>query len=117
MKIFQLLILGLLFLFLFSCEKTTNNSEQTFAIKVVAIKTDCGVPLIDFKENDVNRLKEITGVNSGIRYYAYQLAEEYHKTGQEVIVKIEKIQEDELSICTTMNPSYPAILIKNANAD
>ena len=103
----------IILLMIINCTKEPEQPHEStsFYVKVVALETDCGYPLIDFYETDRDRLSRITGENTSLRYYAYGLREEYKELGKEVEIAIKKISEEEFSLCKAMRPSFPALKV------
>src|SRR4051794_21220388 len=95
-RIYTILFIALFIFITIKCTKSTAQPDETFKVRVIALETDCGKPLIDFNERDSNRLSKITNVYSSLRYYAYNLSEEYHVAGREIIIAIKIIGDNDL---------------------
>ena len=94
-----------------SCDEHEIDNTEKFQVTVAGIGMDCGLILIDFDENDLERIKNITGFDWG-RFYAFNLDKnKFNKVGLKLIVTVRKVKDDELSPCTTMGPGYPWVTI------
>lgn len=115
MKRFLLLLLPLSLLTL-SCQTDEDAlaleaSTQEFEVETLGRGMDCGLPLIDFKDN-LTEVEAITGSSWG-RYYAYNLSPELWE-GKVLRVRIRKPKDSELGVCTHLGPTYPWVTIVSA---
>ena len=86
-------------------------SAQEFEVETLGQGLDCGLPLIEFKDQ-LEQVEKITGSSWG-RFYAYNLPPELWQ-GKILKVKIRKTQDKEFGICTAMGPAYPWVTIVSA---
>lgn len=99
------------------CKKKSNDDNKpklSFDVTLVSLTADCGVPLIDFKEEDMPYVHEITGNSSFNRYNAYNLDKRFDEPGQVLTVTIRKVKENELTACLAFGLAYPAVAIVSA---
>jgi hypothetical protein len=66
--------------------------------------------LLEFKEEDVSAVQEITDMESS-RYFALNLTKVLLHPGQKLSVVIRKLKEDELFPGPTFAPTYPALYL------
>ncbi|MGK7390259.1 MAG: BPTI/Kunitz-type proteinase inhibitor domain-containing protein [Candidatus Cyclobacteriaceae bacterium M2_1C_046] len=110
-----IIILITLSVLAFSCDDNEFTITDTFEVTVAGFGADCGLVLIDFKENDLESIKNITGFD-WIRYHAYNLdKDKFSEVGQKLIVTVRKTRDNELFPCTTMGPGYPWVTITNVD--
>lgn len=105
----------LIFFGFLSCERGINPKvDDVFEVTVAGEGVDCGLILIDFQEKDKDRIEKITGRTGWLRYFAFNLDEEFNQEGQVLIVTVRKTRDDELYACTTQGPGYPWVTILKA---
>lgn len=86
-------------------------STQEFEVETLGRGLDCGLPLLEFKDQ-LEEVEKITGSSWG-RFYAYNLDPELWQ-GKILKVTIRKTRDKELSMCTAMGPAYPGVTIVSA---
>ncbi|MFZ6014242.1 MAG: hypothetical protein ACOYXT_28130 [Bacteroidota bacterium] len=97
-----------------SCQDQEIDETGTFVVTINGVSFDCKLVIIDFFENDGERIKKTTG-SDGLSYEAHNLDKSiFNKIGQELIVTVRKTHDDELFACTTMGLSYPRVTVINA---
>ena len=106
--------LAIVFLTLIDCSCEQREEEfiiDSFEVSVQGVGLDCGLLLIDFKESDLQRIKMITNSDWG-RFYAFNLdRNKFGSEGTSLWVRVRKTLDSELSVCTTLGPSYPWVTI------
>jgi hypothetical protein len=109
------IVLPILLIMLVSCQRsTTSPVEPTFEATVQSIGGDCNFPLLDFGSR-TNEVAQVAGTPSAYRlYYAVNLPATYWKTGQVLTTTIRQATANEQIACTTMGPSYPAVVVVSA---
>lgn len=71
---------------------------------------DCNMVLLEFKEEDLSAIQEITDIESS-RYFAVNLTKVLLHPGQKLDVVIRKLRDDEAFPCPTFAPTYPALYL------
>ena len=86
-----------------------DDENGQFEATVIGVE-DCNLVLLEFKEEDVSAIQEITNVESS-RYFAINLAKVLLHPGQKLNVTIRKLRDDEPFPCPTFAPTYPALYL------
>ena len=88
--------------------------DSVLEAEVIGINQDCGLPAIRFFE-DICEANTLAGTysNSAV-FIARNLPEELQTDGMIIIVKVRKIKDSELGLCTHMGPSYPWLYVLEA---
>lgn len=104
-----------LIIILVACDDEKDSSRENdlesgkFEVTVVS-KQDCNILLIDFKEEDIPLVRQVTDAE-GVRYYALQLSKVNIVEGQVLIVEFRKMTEAELPACPALGPPYPGVVL------
>jgi hypothetical protein len=85
------------------------SENVQFEATVVGIE-DCNMVLLEFKEEDVPAIQDITDIESS-RYFAVNLTKVLLNPGQKLDVVIRKLKDDELFPCPTFAPTYPSLYL------
>jgi len=93
-----------------SDEPVEADSEQ-FELTVVGVEF-CNLVLIEFREEDLAAVTQITGTES-LRYHALKLNKILVHPGQKLLVGVRKMNEQEWLVCPTFAPTYPGIVISS----
>lgn len=88
-------------------EQEDDNGH--FEATVVGVE-DCDMILLEFKEEFVPAIQEITDIESA-RYFAVNLTKVLLQPGQKLDVVIRKLRDDEAFACPTFAPTYPALYL------
>ena len=88
-------------------EEESENGQ--FEATVVGVE-DCNMVLLEFKEEDVPAIQEITDIESS-RYFAVNLTKVLLHPGQKLNVVIRKLRDDESFACPTFAPTYPGLYL------
>ena len=86
-----------------------DDENGQFEATVVGVE-DCNMVLLEFKEEDVSAIQEITDVESS-RYFATNLTKVLLHPGQKLDVVIRKLTNDEAFPCPTFAPTYPGLYL------
>ena len=86
-----------------------ESEDGQFEATVIGVE-DCNMLLLEFKEEDVPAIQEITDIESS-RYFAVNLSKVLLHPGQKLNVVIRKLRDDELFACPTFAPSYPGLYL------
>ena len=86
-------------------ESENGQFEATF----IGVE-DCNMALLEFKEEDVPAIQEITDIESS-RYFAINLTKVLLRPGQKLNVVIRKVTYDEPFPCATFAPTYPCLYL------
>jgi len=98
-----------------ACDATDNvrpegeSENGQFEATVIGVE-DCNMVLLEFKEDDLAAIREITDIESS-RYFAVNLTKVLLDPGQKLDVVIRKLRDDELVACPTFAPTYPALYL------
>lgn len=90
-------------------DEAHEKSKGTFDVTVVGVES-CNFVLIEFREQDLPAVKQITGEES-LRYHALNLNKILVHTGQKLSVEIRKMNDDEWFACPTFAPTYPGVVL------
>jgi len=86
-----------------------DDESGQFEATVVGVQ-DCNMVLLEFEEEDVTAIQQITNVES-TRYFAVNLTKVLLHPGQKLNVMIRKLRDDELFACPTFAPTYPGLYL------
>jgi hypothetical protein len=86
-----------------------ESEKSQFEAVVVGVE-DCNMVLLEFNEEDVPAIEEITDIESP-RYFAVNLTKVLLRPGQKLNVVIRKLTDDELFPCPTFAPTYPGLYL------
>jgi len=86
-------------------ESENGQFEATF----IGVE-DCNMALLEFKEEDVPAIQEITDIESS-RYFAVNLTKVLLNPGQKLNVVIRKLTYNEPFPCPTFAPTYPCLYL------
>jgi len=86
-----------------------ESEDGQFEATVVGVE-DCNMVLLEFKEEDVPAIQEITEIESS-RYFAVNLSKVLLHPGQKLDVVIRKLRDDEAFPCPTFAPTYPGLYL------
>ncbi len=90
--------------------RTEGESENgQFEATFIGVE-DCNMALLEFKEEDVPAIQEITDIESS-RYFAINLTKVLLSPGQKLNVVIRKVNYDEPFPCPTFAPTYPCLYL------
>jgi hypothetical protein len=90
-------------------DEAHETSKVTFDVTVVGVES-CNFVLIEFREEDLQSVRKITG-EEGLRYHALNLNKILVHPGQKLSVEIRKMNDDEWVACPTFAPTYPGIVL------
>ena len=113
MKHLALILLFVLSISFYACDKNDTNQKFPFEAKVLGRNTDCGLYAIQITKN-LQKANVIAGTNSNDIFIAKNLPTNLQVEGLSINLNIRKIQDSELGVCTTMGPSYPWIYVLEA---
>ena len=113
MKHLALILLFVLSISFYACDKNDTNQKFPFEAKVLARNTDCGLYAIQITKN-LPKANVIAGTNSNDIFIAKNLPTNLQVEGLSINLNIRKIQDSELGVCTTRGPSYPWIYVLEA---
>ena len=86
-----------------------ESANGQFDAIVIGVQ-DCNMVLLEFKEEDVPAIQQITDIESS-RYFALILTKVLLDPGQKLIVVIRKLTDEELFTCPTFAPTYPGLYL------
>jgi hypothetical protein len=86
-----------------------DGENHQFEATVVGVQ-DCNMVLLEFKEEDVTAIQQITKVES-TRYFAVNLTKVLLHPGEKLDVVIRKLTDEEQFPCPTFAPTYPALYL------
>ena len=98
-----------------ACDATDNvrpeeeSENGQFEATFIGVE-DCSMALLEFKEEDVPAIQEITGIESS-RYFAINLTNVLLQPGQKLNVVIRGVNYDEPFPCATFAPTYPCLYL------
>ena len=107
----SILFIGLIF---YSCQKDHIDSEFPYEAEIIGKSLDCG----DFEikvTKGTQRVRLITGANSGNLYTAKNLPENLKTEGLKIKLNIREIKNIELTPCTTLGVPYPWLFVTKAD--
>jgi hypothetical protein len=94
---------------------TYKEPTETFDVVYSGIGMDCKIPVVQFKEKDIEKIAEFAVLSCGFgRYYALDLDEEYYQTGNYIRVTIRLPRDNEKIACAAMGPFFPLIVVIDA---
>jgi hypothetical protein len=86
-----------------------ESDDGQFEATVIGVE-DCNMVLLEFKEEDVPAIQEISDIESS-RFFAVNLTKVLLQPGQKLSVVIRKLRDDELFACPTFAPTYPGLYL------
>ncbi len=93
-----------------ACDGFDEAIEQgQFEVTVVDTQY-CNYVLLEFQEEDIEAVRQITGNDSAL-YYALNLNKILVHPGQRLRVEIRKLAENEYPACPTFAPTYPLVFL------
>lgn len=90
-------------------DETVEADKQWFEVTVIGVEY-CNLVLIEFLEEDLAAVTQITGSES-LKYHALKLNKILVHPGQKLRVEVRKMNEDEWFACPTFAPTYPGVVI------
>ncbi|MBX2970069.1 MAG: hypothetical protein KF803_11920 [Cyclobacteriaceae bacterium] len=94
----------------FSCEREEALRTHTFDVTFAGVGIDCKLALIEFQEEDLSKIKSITGYD-WLTYHAYNLDKEKYQIGEIITVVVRQTYDQELFFCTTLGPGFPWVTV------
>jgi hypothetical protein len=110
----KFILLPLLSLILFSCEKSHINIESEYIAEVAGIDPGCSACILAFP-GDESIVRKNVGESPGNLYLATNLPAGDYKPGQKIKVTMRKAKTEELGPCSLQNSNgYQGIIVTSA---
>jgi hypothetical protein len=107
----RLSIAFVVLLFVMACSRDKYDTYDTYVIgEIVNFDLNCSTCILKFP-NDSLAIKQEFGASRDNYYQTINLMKDTFKINQKVFVKLRKAEENELSTCITLYPSYDYINI------
>jgi hypothetical protein len=107
----RLSIALIIFLFAFSCSRDKYDSLDSYVVgEIVNFDLNCSTCILKFP-NDSLTIKHELGKSRDNYYQTINLMKDTFEINQKVLVKLRKVEENELRACITLYPSYDYVKI------
>jgi hypothetical protein len=101
----KLIYLTILFSFLLSCEKSSDNVNSFIMARIVGFDPNCTTCILEFPYDNL-QVSEEMGRSPNSYYRAVNMSRTSYEVGQMLKVKIRRPEHDEVLPCTEFNPSF-----------
>jgi hypothetical protein len=100
-------------------EETDNLPSDVFEVTTLGISIDCGLNVLKFDEKDLDRLELLVGEGRqerrDLREGLNLDRERFGDPNLKLKVRIRKVLDSEVPLCTTRGISYPSIFVIGAD--
>jgi len=95
-----------LLIFIVGCHKdSVNNADRYYSAEIVDFDLNCSNCILKFAQDNAT-IKDLIGESNNNYYHAINLDKDTFKIGQKLNVKLRKANEDELTACINLYPSF-----------
>ncbi len=109
MKLYLFLAFFILLIACDGIDEIYERDAHQFQITVLD-NNFCNLILIEFREEDADAVKQITG-SSELKYFALNPDKILVHPGQKLLIEFRNMNENEWINCPTLLPTYPGIVI------